>query len=160
MKKLLIVFSFLLGLHPLFSQSLSTPRIGIGAQFTSFPAVGLSVKADLTEHHSLQGIAGFITNLNTYDVKYMFCFNESGDSFVIKPYFYGTAGVFIYDLYFTSETVFGFGAGAGLEFYIPMLSEKLRPAFEIGYTRANFDVFHYKFKGVTLGIGLHYYFEL
>jgi hypothetical protein len=155
MKKLLIVFSFLLGLHPLFSQSLSTPRIGIGVQ-ASFPAVGLSVKADLTEHHSLQGVAGFITILKTYAVKYMFCFNESGDFFVIKPYFYGTAGVFKYDLYF--ETVFGFGAGAGLEYYIPMLSEKLRPAFEIGLTRTNFDF--YQFKLLTFGIGLHYYFEL
>jgi hypothetical protein len=158
MKKLLIVFSFLLGLHPLFSQSLSTPRIGIGFQ-GSFPAMGLSVKADLTEHHSLQGVAGFFTNqLKTYAVKYMFCFNESGDFFVIKPYFYGTAGVFKYDLYFTSETVFGFGAGAGLEYYIPVLSEKLRPAFEIGLTRANFNV--YQFKSLTFGVGLHYYFEL
>ena len=157
MKKLLIVFSFLLGLHPLFSQSLSTPRIGIGVQ-GSFPAMGLSVKADLTEHHSLQGVAGFFTNLKTYAVKYMFCFNESGDFFVIKPYFYGTAGVFKYDVYIASETVFGFGAGAGLEYYIPVLSEKLRPAVEIGYTRANFNV--YQFKGLTLGAGLHYYFEL
>ena len=157
MKKLLIVFSFLLGLHPLFSQSLSTPRIGIGVQ-GSFPAMGLSVKADLTEHHSLQGVAGFFTNLKTYAVKYMFCFNESGDFFVIKPYFYGTAGVFKYDLYFTSETVFGFGAGAGLEYYIPVLSEKLRPAIEIGLTRANFNV--YQFKSLTFGAGLHYYFEL
>ncbi len=149
------------------AQNLDYPRLGIGAQ-ASFPAAGISAKADFTEQHSAQLIVGIAGPFSAYYGKYMYNFPESGNAMVFRPYLYGQAGLYTYkftnidfntySLYEDTEKVFGYGAGGGLEFHFPDLTDRIRFNVELGYGKVGFD--YYDFKAMVIGAGIHYHFNL
>lgn len=161
-KNFLLILAFVLTTSA-FSQDLDYPRLGIGIQ-GSFPAFGLSAKFDITEQHSAQAVIGTFNTLSAYFGRYSYNFVEEGNDFRYKPYVFGQAGLYTYNYPNTygittfQEKVFGFGAGAGIEYYYAPLTYKLRMSIEIGYGKAYFD--YYRFNSVSFGVGVHYYFEI
>jgi hypothetical protein len=166
MKKTFLLLAFLISSTVILSQDLGYPRLGVGAQ-TTFPAGGLSIKADLTEQHSAQAVIGVFGPFSSYYGRYSYSFQENGNNFRLRPYLYGQAGLFSYDyisfdqnfqIIEDTENTFGFGFGAGLEYYYAPLTDKLRFNVEIGYGKVDFAF--YDFKAILFGVGLHYYFDL
>jgi hypothetical protein len=166
-KKTFLLIAFVFSSSILLAQDLSYPRLGVGMQ-ANFPAGGLSVKADLTEQHSAQAVISVFGPFSSYYGRYSFNFNETGDDFRIKPYLYGQAGIFNYDypkfdentfqLVEETESDFGFGFGAGIEWHYAPFTDKLRFNIEIGYGKVDFEF--YEFKSISFGGGIHYYFDL
>jgi opacity protein-like surface antigen len=167
-KKMFLLVAFMFATSILVAQDLSYPRLGVGFQ-ANFPAGGLSVKADLTEQHSAQAVIGLFGPFSSYYGRYIYNFSESGENFLLKPYVYAQAGIWKYDIESygldltgtgleDSESSFGYGIGAGLEFTYPQLSDKLKYSVEIGYS--NVDLLNYDFNSIAFGVGLHYYFNL
>lgn len=141
------------------ADALNYPSIGIGMQF-SLPAGGVSLKADITKHHTLQAVVGLFGPYSSYYGRYLFNFKENGNDFKYKPYLYGQAGVFEYDFesfYDLSESVFGFGFGGGFEWYYAPFTDRIRFNTEIGYGKV--DLEYYDFKSFSFGGGIHYYFD-
>ena len=143
------------------------PKFGFGIQ-ANFPAGGLSAKAELTEQHTAQAVVGVFGPFSSYFGRYSYNFPEKQSAIQVayKPYLYGQAGYYVYDLenYFgfetglEKETSFGFGVGAGLEWnYVPF-SENLKFNIEVGYSKVDFE--YYEFKSIAFGAGIHYYFNL
>lgn len=168
MKKNAVILSVTI-LSMLFSQKIEAqetyPNYQVGMQ-TSFPIGCLSAKVNVTETHSAQAVVGIFGPVSSYFGRYLYNF-ESVDtewSIAYKPYMYGQAGYYIYDLGGTfnldidKETNFGFGFGGGLEWYFKEHFKNLKFNFELGYNKVDFD--YYKFKSISVGVGLHYQFNL
>jgi hypothetical protein len=156
MKKLLLSLIVVACVFSTNAQSLSAPKMGIGFQY-GFMSFGVSARMDFTENHSAQAIVGLLGPLKSYSGKYMYCFNESGYNFVIKPYLFAQAGMIKYSMFNINETIFAYGGGAGIEWHIPFITEHLRVNWELGYGKA--DLSNYNFNSIIFGAGLHYYFE-
>jgi hypothetical protein len=162
MKKLLFLC---LGVCSLSFSQENYPRLGVGLQ-ANFPAFGLSAKADLTETHSAQAILGVFGAVSSYYGRYLYNFQEKETQINVtfKPYLYGQAGYYVYDLGKTynldidKETAFGFGLGGGMEWYYKPFTKDLKFNFELGYSKVDFT--YYDFKSISIGGGIHYYFDL
>jgi hypothetical protein len=139
-------------------------KVGVGFQF-SFPAWGLSGKYNVTDKFAVQGVFGFFGSLKTYAARGLY-------KFKVKPqlgvYGYGMVGAFSYkgfELNYNSsnfldertETVVGFGAGAGVEYFFKGL-EEIGWNLEIGFGSINFDQVDYNFSMIMIGAGAHYFF--
>jgi hypothetical protein len=166
MRKLLTMIAFT-AVTGAYAQNLDYLRFGIGGQ-ASFPAFGLSAKADITEQHSAQLVVGVAGPFSAYYGRYLYNFPESGNDLLLNPYLYGQAGLYTYkglgvnynnfSLYETTEKVFGWGVGGGLQFCFPNLTDRIKFNAELGYGKVGFD--YYDFKSITFGAGIHYYFNL
>jgi hypothetical protein len=140
-------------------------RLGVGFQ-ANFPAVGLSVKVDLAEHHSAQAVIGIFGPFSSYYGRYLYNFSESGENFLVKPYLFVQAGLWKNNIQsygfagydYSGSSSFGYGIGAGLEFTYPKFTDKLKYSIEIAYSEV--DLYSYNFNSITFGVGLHYYFNL
>jgi len=136
--------------------------LGVGFQ-ASFPAYGASVIYNAPSGASVQGILGAFADLKQYAGRVRYRFQPNGN---VHPYAYGTLGVWSYDGYRISgltaqkstETVFGFGAGGGIEYFIVGLPG-LGFNAEVGFGTAKFKEVDYNLSGISLGIGLHYYLK-
>lgn len=161
MKNYFLSILFILLINNSFAQDLDYPRLGVGFQ-GSFPAWGLSAKADFDETNSAQAIIGVAGPFSSYYGRYLYNFTESGDNLVIKPYVFAQAGMYSYDYNYLfsakTENVFGYGAGSGIEYHFPGLSDKLRFNMEVGYSKVDFK--YYNFKSIMFGAGIHYHFNL
>jgi hypothetical protein len=142
------------------------PRFGLGIQM-SFPAGGLSAKAEITEQHTAQAVVGIFGPFSSYFGRYAYNFpeKESEVNISYKPYLFGQAGYYVFDINgfegingIEKETSFGFGLGAGLEWCYQPFSKDLKFNFEVGYNKVDFDF--YNFKSISFGAGIHYYFNL
>lgn len=165
MKKISLIFIvFFAILSKVNAQDLKHPRIGVGFQ-SSFPSWGLSGKYDFTERHSAQAVLGLSGPFSSIYGRYLYNFDEKGESLVLKPYLLGQVGTYSYK-YKTldnqgkirneTETHLGFGIGAGVEFHVPEISEAIRLNLELGYNRVGFEFYDYS--GFLIGLGGHYYF--
>ncbi|RIW13373.1 hypothetical protein D0X99_16495 [Algoriphagus lacus] len=147
------------------AQDLGHPRFGVGFQ-SSFPSFGLSGKYDFTEKHSAQAVLGFSGPFTSIYGRYLYNFQEKGDSFVYKPYLLGQLGTYSYK-YTTfddqgnprseRENHIGFGVGAGIEFHVPEITDAVRLNIELGFNQVGFEFYDYS--GFLIGIGGHYYFN-
>ncbi|PDS25666.1 carbohydrate porin, partial [Flavobacterium branchiophilum] len=142
------------------------PRFGLGFQ-ASFPAVGLSAKAEITAEHTAQAVVGILGPFSSYYGRYNYNFPEKNPSenVLYKPYLYAQAGYYVYDFDkylgistgLKQENSLGYGLGAGLEWAYKPFSKDFKFSSEIGYSKVNFEYYH--FKSITFGVGLHYYFN-
>jgi len=119
---------------------------------------GLSGKMDLSEKASVQGIIGVAGALTNFSGKGLYKFKS--DQYW-DFYGYGQAGIWMWDGggYFSDETIFGFGGGAGIEWDWRVLSPDLPPIYwnlELGLGFINFD--NYNFSSINIGLGVHYRF--
>jgi hypothetical protein len=154
MKKSLLLLMVIL----LTSIATSAQELGLGFQ-ASFPSYGLSLKADLTETHTVQGVFGAFGTVTMISGRYIYNFSETGDSFPITPFVYAQAGQWNYneDLLGIDESVFGYGIGAGIEFnWLNFFSDRFRTTLELGYSKV--DLVYFDFSATTVGVGLHYNF--
>jgi hypothetical protein len=149
-----------------FAQDRDDLKYGAGFQ-GSFPAYGLSGMMDINEQISVQAIIGFFGNLNTYAGRGLYRFKKEDQW---ELYGYGMVGAWSYDgvrvgtgpiFENYTETVLGFGAGAGIEYDWRALAPDLPPLFwnvELGIGVADFNEVDYNFNALLLGVGVHYRF--
>jgi hypothetical protein len=150
-------FLFIVALITMSTTSFAQ-ELGLGFQ-ASFPSYGLSLKADLTETHTVQGVFGAFGTVTMISGRYIYNFSETGDSFPITPFVYAQAGQWNYneDLLGIDESVFGYGVGAGIEFnWLNFFSDRFRTTLELGYSKVDLEFFD--FSATTIGVGLHYNF--
>lgn len=168
MKKL--VCMLLLGISTTTLLAQDFPRLGVGYQ-ANFPASGLSVKYDINETHSIQGVLGFLGVINSYFGRYSYHFPERGDGFAFRPYLFGQVGVYVSDAIPTDierflqgadstdkESILGFGAGGGIDFEIKNFIPNLRFSTDISFAQVDFEFAD--FNTIAFGIGIHYTFSL
>lgn len=140
-----------------FAQDRSDTKYGVGFQ-GSFPAYGISGMMDINETISAQAIIGFFSHLKTYAARGLYRFRQEDNW---NLYGYGMIGIWNYGAFGVSETVVGFGAGAGIEYDWRAFDPDLPPLFwniELGLGVANFDKVAYDFNTLLIGVGVHYRF--
>lgn len=176
MTRLMLVLALALVLAPFGAlRAQETPpdptRFGVGFQFT-FPAFGLNLTADLSQRVAAQGIIGAFGDLRTYAGRGIYRFSRKPYS---SAYGYGMLGAWSYkglefvdeddpwnwDLRETTETVFGMGAGVGVEYDWRGMNRNL-PAvawnLEIGISRIDFQDVDFDFSALMIGTGAQYRF--
>ena len=143
----------------------SFSKYGVGFQAT-FPAYGLSGMYHLNDEASVQGMFGIFGDLKTYSGRYLYRFSHDK---AWNMYGYGSVGFFTYTslvldgfvLKEKTETVPGFGAGAGVEYSWQAFNPNLPPLWsnlELGFGSVNFNEVNFNFSTFSLGAGIHYYF--
>lgn len=152
---------------PLASQSAKQPvhepkTIGVGIQ-SSFPVYGASVMINTNSRISVQGILGAFGTLKMYGGRALYRFDAKSN---LQPYAFGMLGSWSYEGYELSssgmsiqkstETVFGLGAGGGVEYFFQGLPD-LGFNAEVGYGSAKFKQIDYDFSAISFGVGIHYY---
>lgn len=139
-----------------FAGSKAGGKIGVGFQ-SSWPAsYGLSGKYDLNEKMTVQGVFGFLGTVTNYSGRLLYRFQDKDD---YDLYGFGSAGIYRYDYYLGDESVFGFGAGAGIEYDLSDALDglPLTVSGEIGFGFVSFD--YYSYGAVGLGVGFHYWLQ-
>ena len=120
---------------------------------------GISGKYDVTDKITAQAIVGAwgYNNLTSITGRGIYKFKQKDD---YSLYGYGALTSWTWDNGFNKETIFGFGAGAGIEYDIRGLDRTLPAIYlnaDAGLQYANFS--HYGgFGGLGLGLGIHYKF--
>ena len=145
-----------ISLSILCSINLFSQKIDLGFQ-ASIPSYGISLKADLTETHTVQVIYGALGIVTNFSGRYRYNFSENENSLNVVPFIYAQAGSWSYDFdaLNISESIFGYGIGAGVEFNaLSFISDKFRTTVELGYSKI--DLTYYDFKATTFGFGIHY----
>jgi len=149
-----------------FAQERDDLKWGAGFQ-GSFPAYGLSGMMDINETTSVQVILGFFGSLNTYAGRGLYRFKKEDEW---EVYGYGMIGIWSYEgvrlrtafaVENYTETVMGFGAGAGIEYDWRALNPDLPPLFwniELGIGIVDFNKVDYNFNTLLIGAGVHYRF--
>lgn len=134
------------------SQSNDDHQWGAGFHF-GFASGGLSLKYKYSETLTAQGTLGFFGNLKNYGVRGLYTFDDQEN---YDLYAFGGIGLWQWDgdIFTDSESVVGFGAGAGIEYMFS--GAPLAASAEIGLGLVNFD--NYNFSSFGIGLGLHYYF--
>lgn len=142
-------------------------KFGVGFA-SSWPSYGLSGTLQVSETITAEVLLGFLGALTNVGGKAWYRFNRNEK---YDLYGYGTVSMYRYDysrfdanlmqIVDDTETVFGFGAGAGVEAGIRKLfgDDELPPIFlnwEIGLGIANFEF--YDFSAFVFGGGIHYRF--
>lgn len=162
----IVVGLILVAVSKCFAQDRDDLKWGVGFQ-GSFPAYGFSGMMDINETISVQAILGFFGDLNTYAGRGLYRFKKEDDW---EIYGYGMIGAWSYDgvrvrslfvLEKYTETVIGFGAGAGIEYDFRALSPDLPPLFgnvELGIGIVDFNKVNYDFNTLLIGLGVHYRF--
>jgi hypothetical protein len=132
--------------------------VGVGFQ-SSFPAYGVSVMINTNSNISIQGVLGLFSSVKAYNGRVLYRFNTEKN---LQPYLYGSLGAYSYEgltYYFMNktETVFGFGAGGGLEYFFEGLPD-LGFNLEIGIGSVKFKEIDFDYSLIWFGLGAHYYF--
>jgi hypothetical protein len=125
--------------------------IGLGLQ-AALPVAGASGIYDFDANNSVQAVLGvFVGETRMLAGRYRYHFFTT---LHFQPFIFGEAGVWNYQ----KETVIGYGAGVGLEYFIerfPFISLNLELNLKsVGFTSdAAPDI-----SGIAVGGGIHYYF--
>ena len=139
-------------------SEMQKPKYAVGFQ-GSFPAYGLSGKMDITDTFTGQAIIGIVGNLQTFAGRGIYNFKREP---FWDAYGYGMIGAWRYSAWSNySETVLGFGAGAGIEYDWRKFDDELPPIYwnmELGLGFANFNKVNYNFSTIMFGVGVHYRF--
>ena len=150
-------------------------QFGLGYQYT-WPIGGISGKLNINEKAAIEGILGFFFgDLKTYGGRFIYKFKQKTytkkQSQWLKShniYGFGLVGAFsykglkynssTYSLEEYTETVFGYGAGIGLEYFFREFIPEIGWNIEIGFGSIKFEEVDYDFSAFLVGCGAHYYF--
>ncbi len=163
---LLILLNFTGAFSQYRQPSLSADqKIGLGFQ-TAYPFFGLSIKYKIVDSFSLQSIIGilFDTKLTSLRALYHFSTTESSTAYCFGQIGqYSITGLRIdddFDFRETTEKIFGYGFGLGLEYHFEEVNYNI-PVWaniEVIYGNLNFKEVDFEAQAITIGGGLHYYF--
>ncbi len=139
------------------TDSIKDNGVYVGFQ-SSWPSYGISAKMDVGDKMAVQGIIGFLGTVNSYSLRGIYKFQREQ---FYNLYGFGSLGILTWGGVgsYGSESVFGFGAGGGVEYDLRGIDSSFIPIFinlELGITIANFD--NYSFGSTGVGLGLHYKF--
>ncbi len=157
-----ILFASIISISSIFSNNTlaegeSDEKFAVGFQ-SGFASGGLSAKMRFNEKFTGQALLGFFGSLTHYGARGLY--NLKTDEFW-EFYGFAQAGIWTWDGSFLrdSQTVFGFGGGAGFEYDIRGFDENFPPVFissEVGLAFVDFD--YYSFSTFGFGLGAHYRF--
>ena len=139
---------------------LSTPlHAESGDIYAGLEWYGLSGKYDVTDKVTAQAIVGAwgYNNLTSITGRGIYKFKQKDH---YNLYGYGSGTSWMWDNGFQKETIFGFGAGGGIDYDIRGLDQSLPAIYinaDIGLQYANFS-YYGGFGGIGLGLGVHYKF--
>ncbi|HIO95877.1 MAG TPA: hypothetical protein EYG67_03570 [Campylobacterales bacterium] len=156
MKKTLLSILLSMGI---LSNATANDNLYMGIQ-SSFPSEGFSIKMDTSHKVAVQGIFDFIGDETSYALRGLYKFKKEQ---FYNVYGYGEIGLWSWDkayYYHESETVLGFGAGAGIEYDLRGLDSSFIPLFvnaELNLHMIDFDYYHNDDE-FGLGLGIHYKF--
>jgi hypothetical protein len=141
-------------------------NLGFGLQ-SSFPTYGLSAKIGVSDQLLCQAIVApfssaksstFSYTMNFYGVRANYRLSDPESTLV--PYGFVGTGVIRSTYNFmgskSSSNYLGWNIGAGLEFF-PNFLDNLGASAELGYGSMNINTLGTAVRGVSLGLGLHYY---
>jgi hypothetical protein len=137
----------------------STVSAKEGDMYAGVQWYGLSGKYEVTDKLGVQAIVGLwgYSSLTSITARVNYKFKEEKD---YNIYAYGSLSSWSWSNSLYDETVFGFGAGAGVEYDIRGINRNFIPLFlsaDVGIQVASFD--HYgSFSGLGIGLGVHYKF--
>lgn len=141
------------------AQEAESGSFGIGLQ-SSWPSYGLSGVYDMSDRITLQAVVGALGTVTNLSGRALYRFDQREK---YDLYGFGTAGLWRYDYTIDTESVVGFGGGAGIELdWRSIISPDdnsfppLYSSFDLGFVLADFDF--YDFSGLYFGGGLHYRF--
>jgi len=135
----------------------SASPFGIGFQ-SAWPSYGISGLYDVNEQITVQAIIGALGTVTNFGGRGIYRFQ-------IEPkynlYGFGTVGLWRYDYTIDTESVVGFGGGAGVELDWRRILEDdsfppLYTSLDLSFVLANFE--YYNFSGISTGGGVHYRF--
>jgi len=137
----------------------STLHANEGDIYAGLEWYGLSGKYDVSDKITAQAIVGAwgYGNLTSYTGRGIYKFKQKDD---YALYGFGSVTSWTWDNGFDNESVFGFGAGAGVEYDIRGLNPELPPIYlnaDLGLQVASFDRYG-GFSTLGLGLGVHYKF--
>ncbi len=166
--KIILASIFLMGSFAQSQEISESGKLGLGLAY-NYPAYGVSAKYNITETHSTQIILGaasygFGTSSFAANLRYLYNFSESGESFVYRPYVFGQVGYFSVKADFLNQSesasTISFGAGGGIEFTLPEFVKGLAFNAELGLVGGSFGDGFGKYAGFAYGAGIYYYFKL
>ena len=150
-----LVGSFLLPVVAI-AGSKAGGKLGVGIQ-SSWPSYGLSAKYDMSEDIAIQGTLGALGTVTNIGGRVLYKFKKEPK---YDLYGFGSVGMYKYSSGFIDESVFGFGAGAGLEYDLSheFSGTPVTISGEVGASVVNFDEYT-GFSSFGLGIGIHYWLD-
>jgi len=164
MKKSMIFATLLLAISG--QVAAADSKYAIGWQST-FPVWGISGEMKIDDKLTAQLMLGPSSVLSSYAARGLYKFKQEK---AYDVYGFGMLGLFTYSgrslniatfqYEDTTETAFGFGAGAGIEANWQQWLPEMPPVYfnlEIGFGSISFDSL-YSFTSVMMGGGLHYRF--
>jgi len=130
-----------------------------GDKYAGLEWYGVSAKYDATDKITAQAILGAwgYSNLTSFTGRGIYKFKKADN---YNFYGYGSLTSWTWDNGIDKETVFGFGAGAGVEYDIRGLDKDFIPLYlnaDIGLQHASFKNYG-GFGGPGIGLGVHYKF--
>jgi hypothetical protein len=160
MRKKILTIMLLSGIT---TQIIANNDLYLGVQSSS-PSTGFSIKSDISNKATIQGIVDFMGEEKNYSFRGIFKFKQ-------KPFYniygFGEIGVWSWDRRYTrnnlDETVIGYGVGVGVDYDLRGLDIDFIPLFinfELNYYQIDFENEHYNYydDDLGLGLGLHYKF--
>ena len=160
MRKKFLIILLLIGLT---INTIAYKNLYIGVQSSS-PSTGLSIKSDLGDKVSIQGIFDFMGEEKNYSFRGVYKFKQK---MFYNIYGFGEVGVWSWDRRYSrsdlDETVVGYGIGVGVDYDLRGLDSDFIPLFinfELNYYAIDFENEHYNYydDDLGLGLGLHYKF--
>ncbi len=140
------------------NAEIGNSKYAIGFQ-TGFATYGVVARMALSDKVSAEGVLGLFGPLSHYGARGLYLLKKET---YWDAYAFGSAGAWTWksDLVgIDDETVFGFGAGGGIEYDWRAFNENLPPiswSMEIGFGMIDLD--NYDFGGFTFGAGGRYKF--
>lgn len=121
-----------------------------------FSTAGVAARVGINDEISAEVILGFFGALSHYGVRGLYTLQDEGDW---STYAFGSTGIWTWDSSYYSETAFGVGAGAGVEWDWRSFNSSLPPItwnIELGLGLVSFD--RYNFGAFSFGTGARYHF--
>ena len=156
LKSKLLISSFVLGAVLASSSATAKPmkngKFGVGVQL-SFPTGGISVKKEMSDTLTAQATIGGGGAYTVIGGRGLYKFKKDA---AYDIYGFGGLAYINWKLLGLSETSFGYGAGAGIEYDV---AKDITVNGELGYYGASFgDGFIGTYGGIGFGLGAHYWF--
>ena len=134
------------------AKPLKNGKFGVGVQL-SFPTGGISVKKEMSDTLTAQATLSGGGAYTIFGGRGLFKFKKDA---AYDIYGFGGLAYINWKLLGLSESTFGYGAGAGIEYDI---TKDITVNGELGYYGASFgDTFTGTYGGVGFGLGAHYWF--
>ncbi len=141
-------------------------NLGLGVQL-SYPFYGVSAQLNFIDRIGIQGIFGLNSDIKSYSGKlsYNVIHNYNYNFYVYGVYGryeytdWAITGFFLLEEITEKENGYGFGFGVDTNYLSNKALVPVWANFEVGYGYVDFQYLNFDTPAITIGVGLHYYFD-